>query len=230
MPVSYTYQFGSYLIRSLERVDEDLAAELHRTAPFKPYHFSRILARARKVEDGFIYFAKNTPATIYIASPSKEIMNGLMDAMLSRGYVQIRKNRYSIEGVEPVGYPPSTFNFATLSPVFVSVTEDGQKVALDPTDPLFHEELIQNVNRKYAHFYGRPFTGRLQIRYESVTPRMRTIKNTRIPCYDIKGKISGDEDVIKLIWDVGLGEKNALGFGMVGLWRRTQSQETESSS
>lgn len=216
LPVSYSYYMGSYIIRSLARENEEIAALLHNASPFKPYHFSRLLARPAKVENGFLYFKRNTNATIYIASADDEVILSILDAVLARGAVRIWKRTYSVEGVEKVDYPDSPLRYRTLSPVYVSITENGKKRALAPTDPLFHEELIQNLVRKYHFFTGKRFRGKVSITYEDVQPRMRYVKRTPIPCYDLGGTITADEDVLRLIWDVGLGEKNALGFGMVG--------------
>ncbi len=234
IPISYSYYFGSYIIRTLERVDDDLAARLHAAGPFKPYHFSRLLAKPAKIENGTLHFRRNTPATVYIAAIDPKVATAIVDAMLVRTNVQIKKKTFPIEGVEPVPYPSETFEFATLSPVAVGYTEivDGalKKKYLPPTDPLFHEEIVQNLYRMYAHFRGKPYSGRLTIKYSEVKPRMRYLKGKPIPCFDMVGELSADEDMMRLIWDVGLGEHNAMGFGMVGVCRHTSSRVTESSS
>ncbi len=221
LPISYSYYFGSYIIRALARQDEDIAAKLHSMMPYKPYHFSRLLAKPVRVENGILTFRRGTPATIYIASIEKDVMLAIMDALLSYGQIRVWKRIYTVEGVEPVNYPPPKFEFTTLSPVHVSITRDGKKEALSPDNPVFHEELVQNILRKYSTFFGKPFGGKITITYNSIRPRMRYVKRTPIPAYDMDGTIAGDEDIVRLIWDVGLGEKNALGFGMVGTCTHT---------
>ena len=216
LPVSYSYYFGSYIVRSIARENEEVAAQLHNASPFKPYHFSRLLARPARVENGFLYFKRNSRATVYIASVDDEIALSIIDAVLTHGAVRVWKRVYSVEGVERVDYPKNPLNYETLSPIYISITEDGRKRALSPEDPLFHEELVQNIVRKYHFFTGKRFRGKITVTYDSVRPRMRYVKRTPLPCYDVRGTIKGDEEIIKLIWDVGLGEKNALGFGMVG--------------
>ena len=216
LPVSYSYYVGSYIVRSLARENEEIAAFLHNASPFKPYHFSRLLARPVKVERGLLHFRRNSNATIYLASVNEKIILSILDAILARGAVHVWRHTYSVEGVEKVDYPESPLRYKTLSPIYVSVTENGKKRALAPDDPLFHEELIQNLVRKYHFFTGKKFSGKTTITYDGVQPRMRYVKRTPLPCYDVEGTINGDDEVLRLIWDVGLGEKNALGFGMVG--------------
>ena len=42
------------------------------------------------------------------------------------------------------------------------------------------------------------------------------IKNNWVPCYDLTLKISGSKHAKEVLFYTGIGEKNKLGFGMIG--------------
>ena len=217
LPISYNYYLGSFVIRTIERVDEELAARLHAASPFKPYTFSRLLGRAIE-KNGYLRF-NSRKIVWYFSSICSDVVKSLLKGLLSRREHKIQGFRFSVEGFEYVDFPGGeVLDFNSLSPVAVSIKQDGKKVFLDPSQEKFLEELLLNAKRKAEHFLGENEVS-LSVAIEKARPHLLTVKGSRILSFDLEGTLEGEKDVIELLWNVGLGEKNGLGFGMVGLRR-----------
>lgn len=215
LPISYSYYLTSYFIRTLEKVNEDVAAFLHGFQPFKPFNFSRILVKPDEVKNGKLIFRKKKPGVLYISSPYRDLLREIIEGIVLRKGIMIRGNRIEVEGIEECPPPAEGFKFSTLSPIVASTKRNGKKVYLKPTDPEFYEKLILNVVNRYKFFTGKEIK-RVNIEVEEARPRPVRVKGGIVQAYDMKGKLEGDREVLEFIWWGGLGEKTGLGFGMVG--------------
>ena len=114
----------------------------------------------------------------------------------------------------------------TLSPVIVRTKKevDGELKTWDlpPSKEQFYTNLENNLLSKYKEF------NKLEEADKKITisSEMRHVKAKRISIdkgdqetfhrgYLMDLVLEGDSDLIKFAYDSGLGEKNALGFGMV---------------
>jgi CRISPR-associated endoribonuclease Cas6 len=132
---------------------------------------------------------------------------------------------FEVENLQPKEekFPEGTSKviFKTLSPLIVrKKTEDGKRVVIEPDDPSFEEE-FNRVQEKIFKTLGYPYRW---IKIKPIEPKgeaIRTIwsntdgKIVKIPAYSGLFELEGPSEVLKLLYQKGLGEKTAEGFGMV---------------
>ena len=105
------------------------------------------------------------------------------------------------------------------SPVTVRSTDPVSKrtTFYNPEDPEFCVKINENFARKYKALYGMEPTGNISIEPVRVTGRDRYV--TKYHGFFIFGwlgeyVLSGERKYLDFLYQTGLGEKNAQGFGM----------------
>ena len=106
-----------------------------------------------------------------------------------------------------------------LSPITVRSTDPLTKKTTfyNPDDPEFSSKLNDNFTRKYKAFYGVEPTGSISIEPVRITVRDRYV--TKYQGFFIFGwlgdyVLTGERKYLDFLYQTGLGEKNAQGFGM----------------
>jgi CRISPR-associated endoribonuclease Cas6 len=152
---------------------------------------------------------------------------------------KVRCNVQSVELVEPPIFEP-TMTFQTLSPIVLSGhLPDGKPTYISPETPDITQIIFNNLCTKYEAFYGRPFEGYGEteaasesqkqssvisgISFELIAPLKRkkiTIKagtpqQTYIVGYMTRFRISLPAELMRIMYETGIGEKGSMGFGMV---------------
>ncbi len=146
--------------------------------------------------------------------------------------------RFRVEGVETLPEPEfqSTHRFLSLSPIVVSTMhERNGKVYpyyLRPDDDRLSELIRSNAIKKYGVMYGYPpdddtlectidqdyikrkggpekVSKLIKIKEWSSNERVN-IKSFIAPL-----TLNGNPDLIRCVYECGVGEKNSLGFGMI---------------
>lgn len=84
--------------------------------------------------------------------------------------------------------------------------------------------LLKNLKEKYKTYYKHEYTGSDEFSFDLLSranSRLITIKadtpaQTKIKGYIYTFRLKADEPLMQLAFDVGLGEKGSMGFGMIG--------------
>jgi len=111
----------------------------------------------------------------------------------------------------------------TRSPVTVysTIQVDGKKWTkyYKPSDEKFIKLLKENLLRKYEAYYQKQPQETIIIRHIGYHPKKAVIdyKGTIINAWKTVFELEGDPELIKLAFDSGLGSKNSMGFGCIGL-------------
>lgn len=219
IPINYNYFLSGVIYRKIGIGDEDLASELHKSRSFKFFTFSRILAEERRIE-GDTMLIKN--ARFLLSSPREEIVKAFIEGILSEPAVKVASARFEVMSVEVKEKPAlsSPQAFKTLSPIVVrTVREQFGKMRtweLYPKDGDFYTHLKANLLKKYETFYGKEAEDLFEI------VKIYAVKPVRIDLKGIKHRASlmhfcveASRELLNFAYDAGLGEKNAMGFGMV---------------
>lgn len=113
---------------------------------------------------------------------------------------------------------PSNRTWKTISPIVVS-TWDGkskQPIYRNAAEPEFANSLEANLKSKWEAFHQKKWEG------DSFGIRVWNPKSTLVPVFNINIRawylhlqMWGSEELIRFAYDVGLGEKNSQGFGMI---------------
>jgi len=201
---------------------------LHSSKSFKFFTFSQIyIPKRRIVKDGII--AKDGVISFYISSPNDFLIKSLVDGFLEDLEISFQNQKLTIQKIEALKTPEfsSKSEFKTLAPIIVRTKKeiDGELKIWDlaPSDKFF-KSLENNLIKKYIKFNNLTKTDKKINIYSD----MNFVKRKRISinkdnatthhrAYMMDLILEGDLDLIEFAYDVGIGEKNSMGFGMVKL-------------
>lgn len=224
VPFDYNHIISSIIYNKIQ--DLDFAYELHSSNTFKFFNFSQInVPKRRIVEDGII--AKNGRINFYISSPNDLLIKNLVNGFVDDLEIKFKNEKLIVEKIEALKTPEFSekSEFKTISPINVRDTQeiDGKikRIDLAPSDKFF-KSIETNLIKKYCIFNKLENTDK-KIKVYS---QMANVKRKRITipkgpnttyhrAYMMDINLEGDIDLIKFAYDVGLGEKNSMGFGMI---------------
>lgn len=226
VPFNYNHILSAIIYNKI--TDLNFANELHSSKSFKFFTFSQIyIPKRRIVKDGII--AKDGVISFYISSPNDFLIKSLVDGFLEDLEISFQNQKLTIQKIEALKTPEfsSKSEFKTLAPIIVRTKKeiDGELKIWDlaPSDKFF-KSLENNLIKKYIKFNNLTKTDKKINIYSD----MNFVKRKRISinkgnvtthhrAYMMDLILEGDLDLIEFAYDVGIGEKNSMGFGMVKL-------------
>lgn len=221
IPYNYNLLIAKLIYGSICKIDEELATRLHNGCSFKYFTFSLLQVPKKKTSRDGIFI--EGAAHFFFSSPLSDITTTLVQGLLEDPEQKIGKTKFYIEEIQLLrkqGFSEKAI-FQTLSPVVVRILENKgntlKTVDLNPLDERFVGLLNNNLKKKYEGLCGK--TGS-NISFSIMSPikSMRLkIRNTYHRGSMMTFRVEGDRDLISLGYEVGFGEKNSLGFGMVDI-------------
>lgn len=226
VPFNYNHILSAIIYNKI--ADLNFANELHSSKSFKFFTFSQIyIPKRRIVKDGII--AKDGVISFYISSPNDFLIKSLVDGFLEDLEISFQNQKLTIQKIEALKTPEfsSKSEFKTLAPIIVRTKKEinGELKIWDlaPSDKFF-KSLENNLIKKYIKFNNLTKTDKKINIYSD----MNFVKRKRISinkgnatthhrAYMMDLILEGDLDLIEFAYDVGIGEKNSMGFGMVKL-------------
>lgn len=226
VPFNYNHILSAIIYNKI--ADLNFANELHSSKSFKFFTFSQIyIPKRRIVKDGII--AKDGVISFYISSPNDFLIKSLVDGFLEDLEISFQNQKLTIQKIEALKTPEfsSKSEFKTLAPIIVRTKKeiDGELKIWDlaPSDKFF-KSLENNLIKKYIKFNNLTKTDKKINIYSD----MNFVKRKRISinkgnatthhrAYMMDLILEGDLGLIKFAYDVGIGEKNSMGFGMIKL-------------
>ena len=224
VPFNYNHIVSSIIYNKI--IDLDLAHELHTSNTFKFFNFSQLNIPKRKiVKDGII--SRNGVINFYLSSPNDLLIKNIVNGFIDNLEIKFQNETLLVEKIEALRIPDfkEKSEFITLSPINIRDTQeiDGKlkRVDLSPSDKFF-KGIETNLIKKYCKFNDLEST----VKEINVYSEMANVKRKRITipkgpnttyhrAYMMDLILEGDFDLIKFAYDVGLGEKNSMGFGMI---------------
>ncbi|RLJ02569.1 MAG: CRISPR-associated endoribonuclease Cas6 [Candidatus Aenigmatarchaeota archaeon] len=220
IPYDHQYYLASYIYRTVERSDPSYSLDLHKIDVPKPFTFSYLMAEKRKnLKNGIRILSDSV--YFYISSPAERFIKGVIDGMLSYPDIKIGNLKGIISEVRILQRPKFSKNmtFQTTAPIVVRkpVKKNGRLsgIELYPTDKEFYTLIEKNLNKKYELFHKQRINGVVKLNFIHFKPKRHRILNTHYRCSLGIFQITGNQRLIELGYDVGFGEKNSMGFGMV---------------
>lgn len=226
VPFNYNHILSAIIYNKI--ADLNFANELHSSKSFKFFTFSQIyIPKRRIVKDGII--AKDGVISFYISSPNDFLIKSLVDGFLEDLEIRFQNQKLTIQKIEALKTPEfsSKSEFKTLAPIIVRTKKEinGELKIWDlaPSDKFF-KSLENNLIKKYIKFNNLTKTDKKINIYSD----MNFVKRKRISinkgnatthhrAYMMDLILEGDLDLIEFAYDVGIGEKNSMGFGMIKL-------------
>ena len=226
VPFNYNHILSAIIYNKI--ADLNFANELHSSKSFKFFTFSQIyIPKRRIVKDGII--AKDGVISFYISSPNDFLIKSLVDGFLEDLEISFQNQKLTIQKIEALKTPEfsSKSEFKTLAPIIVRTKKEinGELKIWDlaPSDKFF-KSLENNLIKKYIKFNNLTKTDKKINIYSD----MNFVKRKRISinkcnatthhrAYMMDLILEGDLNLIEFAYDVGIGEKNSMGFGMIKL-------------
>ena len=223
--VPFNYHILSSIIYN-KIADLDLANKIHDSNSFKFFNFSQINIKKRKlVKDGII--ARDGRISFYLSSPDDLLVKNLVSGFVDDLEINFKNDKLIVEKIEALKTPDfrEISEFKTLSPINIRDSKeiDGKvkRIDLAPSDKFF-KGIENNLIKKYCIFNNIENTDKKISAYSEMAHVKR--KRITIPkgpnttyhrAYMMDLILEGDTDLIKFAYDVGVGEKNSMGFGML---------------
>lgn len=218
IPYDYQYALASMLYHRLAEGNVELANEMHSHQNFKFYTFSNLVLQGKRDERSGLSFRGGY---FFLASPDTVFIQSFAEGLLSKpefhlGSASLYVNEIRILPNISIGEECS---FKTLSPIYIKtkrkVDDKLQEWDLYPKDGKFHENAHKNLVERYEEFYDT----KLDEDFFEIT-KVSDFKGRRIKiagsfrrCSLMRFKVNGAPALLNFVYDAGLGEKNAMGFG-----------------
>ena len=222
IPYNHQHYLQGLIYHRIRSVNPDLSLALHRPKIPKLFTYSLFMSEERQSVNGSAYFIGKRKAFFYFSTPIAEIAEAFICGLLKNPEVILWNEKFYIETVkslqEPLSYSGKTY--LTLSPIAVTTLKPSfgklKQHDLSPMEDKFYENLKENLKAKYVLIYGREPPDEFSIE----------ILNSKMKRFEVKPGIFqrawhlifrayGNDELIKVGYQAGFGEKNSLGFGMV---------------
>jgi len=243
IPYNYPHPLYSFLIHAIKLGDPRIAMRIHNNKKDIKFVASRVfpIGDGEKTENGLL--VESGEVELFVSSPAWPVLEALINGFaLGRGRLHILGKRLLDAEVEPVETPKrlSGRKLTTLSPVNVyhnnppngfkqwDLSPVGQPNSPFENEPEVWKELVfENLKSKYLMVYGEPYEGDFEIKILSRMPKSKRLfikkdKKTGKPIYarawDFHFRMWGEEEFLRVAYDLGIGMKTPHGFGMVGIY------------
>jgi len=235
LPISYQYELSAWIYGVIAKSDNLYASWLHdngfpiHNRRFKMFAYSNLSPHCKVIGDRMViqddtmhFFLSFLPEK----STEKFVRGIFTESKFALGDKRSRV-QFQVESIEILPMPDrfdNNYEFQTLSPIVVSTKrDDGSIEYISPEKEGYEKFLANNLKQKYQAFYNTPFDGDEYFEFRLTSPakaRLITIKAdtpemTRVKGFNYRFKLSADYKLIQIMYEAGLGEKNAIGFGMV---------------
>jgi len=237
IPINYQYELSAAIYGILSRADQAYATWLHNNGfwvankRFKLFTFSKLIVPRYGIDkklqrlvinsdtvEWYIGFLPEKSTRRFIQGVFSEQKFQLADK-ISGAEFQISE----IQVMPPLAYS-SEMEFTTLSPICVSQrNERGKADYLAPDAPNYAHALLVGLLARYKALYGKEYEGDTTIDFQllgNAKPVLVKIKadtpqQTFVKGYRCRFKLGLAEELMRIAYEGGLGEKGSLGFGMI---------------
>jgi len=218
----YIYGLASLFYRKLIDVRPEDGKKLHDSYGFKFFTFSRLeIPQRRATKDGLEILSDCV--FVWFSSPDDSLARSIANSMIQTERLTVGGVEFTVTGLSfwpKYDDSRTSDTFTTMSPVMTRTIRDtpvGPKLSdLEASDPDFVQNIVANLSRKYEAFQGCAPTEPLEIvEIRRLKRKLVTVRNTTHKGYMMELDVEGPGSLLSFAYDVGLGEKNSMGFGMV---------------
>ncbi len=206
---------------------------------FKMFTFSKIFYFDKvHVEGNLMVIPAGSEISFLVSSPYDKFVEFFAFGLTKVKNIWLgeRKNVFKLKSVEVI-FEPEIFrgdvsevisvNGVFISPLVISrVDENGNRIYLNYNSVDVDKRVCENLLSKFKAYYNRDSNGHLEFEFdfEYVRTHKKLTKlvvlkegmkeETKVKGLLIPFKLTGARQLVKFAWDVGLGERNSMGFGM----------------
>lgn len=227
LPWNYQHYLMGMLYKRLISAGPELERHFHEEGVslgpkrYRFFTFSRLFPRtAQATKTGLMM---EPPIELYVSSPLPHLMDAFVRTVLPDPVVRIGPATLELAHAYVVPEPPlkNECLLETLSPLVASEgvkQDDGRlwKRFLSPDEPKFWTNIATNIRNK-ARALGLSVEDE-PIEFEPQGPwrsRLVEIQGSKVRAFDGRFVVRGSEQLLRLGYQAGFGERNSQGFGMV---------------
>lgn len=226
--INYSYKLAAAIYWAINRSSRELSEKIHKTIKYKYFTFSLLNIPKRKIINDKIMI-QGEDAYFYVSSPDKTIIKSIAEGFLANNQIDIDSVSFRIKDIkiyEGPNFQHGKYRFSTLSPIVLRTIDrkDEKRYTryLYVTDDEFYTKLRENLIRRYTTYYNKvPEDQHFEItKIYMFKPVKYMIKNTFHRGNRIVFDAVGSPELLKFAYESGLGEKTAMGFGMLKVFLR----------
>ncbi len=240
IPYNYPRYLYSFLLRAIELHDEMVAKRIHNNRRDVKFVASKFLpvGKVRGEESGLL--VESGTVRLLVGSTETAILGAILNGLgLGTGKLHIKGQRL-LDFEAQLEETPKNLSgklFRTLSPVSVyhnnppngfrqwDLSPVGHPNSPFENEPEVWKRLVfENLRSKYMMVYGEPYERDFEIEVspKSVKSKMFRIKRdnktgeyTKVRAWEFEFRMWGEERLLRVAYNLGLGMRNAHGFGMI---------------
>ena len=236
LPFNYQYESSAVIYKILSKSDEIYSRWLHDNGfqlegkQFKLFTFSRLHIEEWKNQGACMVILSDKVEWEISFLPERstqEFIQGLFNEQCFELGNRQAKVRFTVQNIELMPSPAftNTMQFECISPVCLNFKrEDGGYNYIDPQHTAAPELIKLNLLNKFKAFTGEdfspadfPFEFNVLSKPKSslITIKANTPEESRIRGFQCRFQITAPAELLKIMYESGIGGKNSMGFGMV---------------
>lgn len=241
IPLNYQYPLSAAIYKLMSSSSPEFIEWLHQTGyknakgkPYKMFTFSKLFTdRVDKRLLKQSILASSGDIGLYFSSAIDEkitlsLISGILKSSeIIIGAKDLPESSFKIKDVTISPEPDfvDIMTYRMLSPTCVSIS-DGKKIKyLQPNDESTFERLADNLKSKYKVHFNEEYTDDIIIqpnmfdRHKSklIAIKQNTPNEGHISCFETFIRIQATPKMQQLAYNVGIGERNSMGFGCLGI-------------
>ncbi|RLF81127.1 CRISPR-associated endoribonuclease Cas6 [Thermococci archaeon] len=242
---NYNHSLQGFIYKALKLGDEEVANRVHNNKKDIKFVFSKPFAHGKKGRDWITdkkkgVFVKSRKFYFLFSTAEPWIFNTFLEGLFKLESITLFGTTFYLEPPKVLKEPNSLSGkpLKVLSPinVFTNNAPNGAKTwDLSPFQPrqspfenepmLWKKLILQNLCSKYLFLKGEFYTGELDIKVlDKPDPKSKRfwVKPINgdwiyVRAWELGIMLYGDEEILKITYELGLGMRNSLGFGMLGV-------------
>ncbi len=237
LPLNYQYEQSAVIYKILSRASENYSDWLHNNGftleskQFKLFTYSRLFIPRYTIDKERARIIINSDTVEwYVSFLPEESTEKFVQGVFMNQTFQLgnQKNmvQFRVQNIEVLPSPhfEGEMVFETLSPICIALrNENGKTDYLSPSDVRAKESILSSLLNRYQAFYGKPYSGTLHFVFEVlntpkpvlITFKAGTPEETKVKGYMCRFKIQINEELMKIMYESGIGMKGSQGWGMV---------------
>ncbi|AFK22393.1 CRISPR-associated endoribonuclease Cas6 [Pyrococcus sp. ST04] len=218
IPYNHQYYLQGLIYGRIKLANPRLSTFLHETKGPKLFTYSLFMSERRSHPKDLPYFFGYKRGFFYFSTCIPDIAEAFISGLFKDPEIELWGERFYIDEVKALK-EPKKFNgstFITLSPVAVTTRKDGKVHDLSPLEEEFYTSIKENLKDKYVMINGEKPPDDFEMEILVAKPKRFRIKpGVYQMAWHLVFKAYGDDELIRVGYVAGFGEKNSLGFGMV---------------
>jgi CRISPR-associated endoribonuclease Cas6 len=226
LPIHYNHILQGFIYSNIS--DNAFRSFLHdegykyEKRKFKLFTFSRIMGNFKvNNQDKTITFT--SPIRLMVSSVLDDFVNDFASTLIKTDNLLLWKTPVKFKSMEVHSFSKAAekVKISMLSPMttYSTVEVHGKKKTIyhKPGDEIFSKLVYENLKKKYKSYYNEDIP-ECDFSIEPVNKDYMKLISANYRGFIIKGwlgeyELTGSPEIIKFAYDVGLGSKNAQGFG-----------------